>query len=130
MLHASLRFALLVVVFGISYLFGLRGLSLILMSFLLSIVLSILVLRGPRSRFGTTWVMGFFHRMNDRLDAATRKEDYDGPLPGADSAEDTPTPAQPIDLTDGQHSEGGESPEVTLPKTSDAPSTADSPRRS
>lgn len=70
------RIALLAVVYGIGYLAGLRDLPLLVMAFLGSGVLSLVVLNRQRDAFGGR-VAGFFARINDRIEANTRKEDVD-----------------------------------------------------
>jgi hypothetical protein len=70
------RIVLLAVVFGIGYLAGLRGITLIVMAFLGSGLLSFVVLNRQRDAFGGR-VAGFFASINDRIEANTRKEDVD-----------------------------------------------------
>jgi len=70
------RVALLAVVYGIGYLAGLRDVTLLVMAFLGSGLLSFVVLNRQRDAFGGR-VAGYFARINERIDANTRKEDID-----------------------------------------------------
>jgi len=70
------RIALLGVVFGLGYLAGLRDITLLVMAFLGSGLLSFVVLNRQRDAFGGR-VAGYFSRINDRIEANTRKEDVD-----------------------------------------------------
>jgi hypothetical protein len=70
------RIALLAVVYGIGYLAGLRDLTLLVMAFLGSGVLSLVVLNRQRDAVGGR-IAGFVARINDRIEANTRKEDVD-----------------------------------------------------
>ena len=70
------RIALLAVVYGIGYLAGLRDITLLVMAFLGSGLLSLVVLNRQREAFGGR-VAGFFAGINDRIEANTRKEDVD-----------------------------------------------------
>ena len=70
------RIALLAVVYGIGYLAGLRDLTLLVMAFLGSGVLSLVVLNRQRDAVGGR-IAGFFARISDRIEANTRKEDVD-----------------------------------------------------
>lgn len=74
LLYSGLRLLLLIVVGGLAYSLGARGLMLLVLAFVVSGVLSIFVLRRPRSELGTD-MGGFFRRINDRIDAATAAED-------------------------------------------------------
>lgn len=73
-MYSTLRLLLLVVVGGLAYAAGMRGLLLLIAAFLGSGLLSFFVLRGPRTQFGTD-IRGVFKRIDDRIDAATRAED-------------------------------------------------------
>lgn len=70
------RLLLLMVVGGLLYLVGLRGLFLILFAFLISGVIAMVALKGSRegAAYGITHAV---QKVNDRIDASTRAEDYD-----------------------------------------------------
>lgn len=70
------RLGLLVVTFGLAWLAGLRGIWLYALAFLGSGVISLLVLDNQRASMGGS-VANFFTRINDKIDANTRKEDID-----------------------------------------------------
>ena len=70
------RLGLLAVTLGIGYLFGLRGPLLIILGFLGSGLISLVLLNGQRSQLGDR-ISGYFSGINQRLDANTRKEDFD-----------------------------------------------------
>jgi hypothetical protein len=70
------RLGLLAVTLGIGYLFGLRGPLLIILGFLGSGLLSLILLNSQRSQLGGR-ISGYFTRINQKLDANTRKEDFD-----------------------------------------------------
>ena len=70
------RLGLLAVTLGIGYLFGLRGPLLIILGFLGSGLLSLVLLNSQRSQLGGR-ISGYFTRINQKLDANTRKEDLD-----------------------------------------------------
>ena len=70
------RLGLLAVTLGIGYLFGLRGPLLIILGFLGSGLLSLVVLNSQRSQLGGR-ISGYFTGLNQKLDANTRKEDFD-----------------------------------------------------
>jgi Protein of unknown function (DUF4229) len=76
LVYTALRFLVLVVVGGLLYLVGLRGVWLILFAFLVSGVLSAFVLSRPRegAAYGITSVV---RRANARIDASARAEDVD-----------------------------------------------------
>lgn len=74
--YTTLRLAMLILVGGIAYLVGLRGLPLAVVAFLGSGVVSFIVLDRQRDALGQS-VGGWFQRMNARIDADTRKEDLD-----------------------------------------------------
>ena len=88
------RLLLLMVVGGLLYLVGLRGLFLILFAFLISGVIAMVALKGSRegAAYGITHAV---QKVNDRIDASTRAEDYDdldddlaeAPEPAADDPE-------------------------------------------
>jgi hypothetical protein len=70
------RLGLLAITLGIGYLFGLRGPLLIILGFLGSGILSLVMLNNQRSQLGGR-ISGYFAKINDKLDANTRKEDLD-----------------------------------------------------
>ena len=70
------RLGLLAVTLGIGYLFGLRGPLLIILGFLGSGLLSLVLLNSQRSQLGGR-ISGYFSGINQRLDANTRKEDFE-----------------------------------------------------
>lgn len=70
------RFGLLAITLGVGYLFGLRGPLLIILSFLGSGLLSLVLLNDQRSQLGGR-ISGYFSRINEKLDANTRKEDVE-----------------------------------------------------
>ncbi|MCX6416613.1 MAG: DUF4229 domain-containing protein [Actinobacteria bacterium] len=70
------RLGLLAVTLGIGYLFGLRGPLLIILGFLGSGLLSLVLLNSQRSQLGGR-ISGYFTSINKKLDANTRKEDFD-----------------------------------------------------
>ena len=70
------RLGLLAITLGIGYLFGLRGPLLIILGFLGSGLLSLVILNSQRSQLGGQ-ISGYFTRINQKLDANTRKEDID-----------------------------------------------------
>jgi hypothetical protein len=70
------RLGLLAITLGLGYLFGLRGPLLIILGFLGSGLLSLVLLNSQRSQLGGR-ISGYFSGINQRLDANTRKEDFD-----------------------------------------------------
>lgn len=70
------RLGLLVLTLGIGYLFGLRGPLLIILGFLGSGLISLVLLNNQRSQLGGR-ISGYFSRINQKIDANTRKEDFD-----------------------------------------------------
>lgn len=70
------RLGLLAITLGIGYLFGLRGPLLIILGFLGSGILSFVMLNNQRSQLGGR-ISGYFAKINEKLDANTRKEDLD-----------------------------------------------------
>jgi hypothetical protein len=70
------RLGLLAITLGIGYLFGLRGPLLIILGFLGSGLLSLVLLNSQRSQLGGR-ISGYFSGINQKLDANTRKEDFD-----------------------------------------------------
>jgi hypothetical protein len=70
------RLGLLTLTLGIGFLFDLRGPLLIILGFLGSGLLSLVLLNNQRSQLGGR-ISGYFSRINLKLDANTRKEDFD-----------------------------------------------------
>jgi hypothetical protein len=70
------RLGLLAITLGLGYLFGLRGPVLIILAFLGSGLISLVLLNNQRSQLGGR-ISGYFTRINQKLDANTRKEDFD-----------------------------------------------------
>jgi Flp pilus assembly pilin Flp len=70
------RFGLLAITLGLGYVVGLRGPLLIILGFLSSGLLSLVLLNSQRSQLGGR-ISGYFTRVNQKLDANTRKEDFD-----------------------------------------------------
>lgn len=70
------RLGLLAVTLGIGYLFGLRGPVLFIVGFLVSGLISLVLLNSQRSQLGGR-ISGYFSGINQKLDANTRKEDID-----------------------------------------------------
>lgn len=83
LLYTGARLGLLLVVGGLAYAVGMRGFLLLVAAFIGSGVVSFFVLRGPRSELGSD-VGGFFRRINDRIDEASRKEDVPAGTAGPD----------------------------------------------
>lgn len=75
-LYTIKRFLLLVVVGAVLYLVGIRGVWLILFSFLVSGFIAMIALRGSRegAAYGITHAV---KKVNDRIDESSRAEDYD-----------------------------------------------------
>ena len=61
---------------------GLRGFLLLGLALILSGALSLVLLNGVRAQFSSV-LSGYFARMNQRIDDATRAEDDDDPAPSA-----------------------------------------------
>ena len=97
LLYTGARLGLLLVVGGLAYAVGMRGFLLLVAAFIGSGVVSFFVLRGPRSELGSD-VGGFFRRINDRIDEASRKEDLPtgaaAPTPDHDPADGAPPAAE------------------------------------
>lgn len=74
--YTLLRILMLVSVGGLAYAFGMRGFLLLVVAFVGSGIISYFVLDRIRNNAGQQ-LGGFFHRINDRIDAATRAEDDD-----------------------------------------------------
>jgi hypothetical protein len=76
------------------YLAGMRGLLLLAFGLLVSGLLSLVLLHPIRARMGGR-VSGFFARMNDRIDEATRAEDDEArPSAGDRQSDAEPRPGQ------------------------------------
>lgn|GEM_PF-2049155 len=74
LVYTTLRIVVLVVVAGVLYLLGARGLILILLAFMLSAVASYILLASQRDVVGSR-MGGFFGRMNERIEESKRSED-------------------------------------------------------
>lgn len=94
------RLGVLLAAFGVLYAAGARGLLLIVLAFVVSMLVSYWLLAGLRYRF-TTGVQSRAARITERLDAATRAEDDDADL------ESRPEPLTP---DDGVDAAGGSDP--------------------
>ena len=116
LVYTAARLGLLLLVGLPLYLAGARGLLLLVGAFLISGLLSFILLDGTRARFSDS-VSGFFGRINDRIDAAARAEDDE--LDEANTepegkAGNEPGGADSIDLSDGR---GEASAEQREPET-------------
>lgn len=74
--YTTLRLAMLLLIGGIAYLIGLRGLLLAVIAFVGSGIISLFVLDRQRDAMGES-IGGFFKAINSRIDADSRKEDVD-----------------------------------------------------
>lgn len=74
--YSTLRLAMLLAVGVVTYLLGLRGLMLAVVAFIVSGVLSLVLLNRQRDQLGQS-VGSLFTRINARIDADSRKEDED-----------------------------------------------------
>lgn len=104
LLYTGARVGLLLVVGALAYAVGMRGVLLVVAAFLGSGLVSFFALRGPRSQLGSD-VGGFFRRINDRIDEASRKEDalVDAPTPtDPDEKAAKPTSTEPTGTTGTQ----------------------------
>ncbi len=106
LVYTGARLGLLLVVGALAYAVGMRGFLLVVAAFLGSGLVSFFALRGPRGQFGSD-VGGFFRRINDRIDEASRKEDapVESPPPApisdaADAASDG-APSRSTEARDG-----------------------------
>ena len=70
------RISLLAGMYAIGYVLGLRDLTLLIVAFLTSGLLSFLLLNKQRNAMGLG-VANFFSRINQKIDENTRKEDND-----------------------------------------------------
>lgn len=74
LIYSLARIALLLICAGIFYLLGFRDILLILLAFLVSGVISFIVLNRQRDEMGNR-IGGYFSRMNKRIDDSTSSED-------------------------------------------------------
>lgn len=74
--YTTLRLALLIIVGGIAFTLGMRGLPLAIVAFIGSGLASFVILDRQRDELGKS-VGGLFQRISARIDADTRKEDLD-----------------------------------------------------
>lgn len=74
--YTALRIVMLLVVGGIGYLIGLRGVLLAAVAFLVSGLLSFFVLDRQRDELGQS-VGNVFQRLGARIESNSRKEDVD-----------------------------------------------------
>lgn len=81
--YTTLRLAMLIAVGAIAYLFGLRDVLLLIVAFLVSGVLSLVLLDRQRDAMGAS-VGGLFARINARIEASARAEDVDDAQPQGD----------------------------------------------
>ena len=72
--YTFLRLLILLSFTAVGYLIGLRDLTLIVVAFLASGIVSLFVLNKSRDQLSTS-VTSFFQRINKRIDAAAEKED-------------------------------------------------------
>jgi hypothetical protein len=68
------RVALLAVTIGVLYAVGLRDFMLLILGFLVSGLISLIILNNQRSQLGSG-IANFFTRLNAKIDANSRKED-------------------------------------------------------
>lgn len=99
---------MLITVGGLAYALGMRGILLLIVAFLGSGIISYFVLDRIRNNAGRQ-LGGFFHRINDRIDTATRAEDDDEddatPTASAPPADSTALGAEPGDDTPAANSD-------------------------
>lgn len=72
--YTGLRILLLLATGIVCYLLGARGIGLIILAFLISGLISFIVLVPQRDRVGTR-VGGYFRRLNDRIEESKQSED-------------------------------------------------------
>ena len=72
--YTFLRLVILLSFLAVGYLVGLRGLTLIVISFLLSGIISLFVLNKSRDQFSKS-IYNLGKKINKRIDAAAEKED-------------------------------------------------------
>lgn len=82
--YTTLRLAMLIAVGGVCYLFGLRSIVLLIVAFLGSGILSFVVLNRQREAMGES-IGGVLSRINARIDANSRSEDFDDETPSSDA---------------------------------------------
>lgn len=80
--YTTLRLAMLIAVGAVSYLLGLRDILLLIVAFLVSGILSLVLLDRQRDAMGAS-VGGLFSRINARIDASAKAEDDEEPQPPA-----------------------------------------------
>lgn len=80
LVYTAARVLLLLVVFGVLALLGMRGVALIVLAFLLSGAISLLLLNGPREGMAGG-IAGRMRRWNARIDESSRAEDVDDDPP-------------------------------------------------
>lgn len=68
------RFIILLSFIAVGYLVGLRDLTLIVVSFLASGIVSLFVLNRSRDQFSSS-ISSFFQKINKKIDSAAEKED-------------------------------------------------------
>lgn len=76
--YTTLRLAMLIAVGGVGYLLGLRDILLLIVAFLVSGILSLVLLDRQRDAMGAS-VGGLFSRINARIEASAKAEDDDQP---------------------------------------------------
>lgn len=74
--YTTLRLAMLIAVGGVGYLLGLRDILLLIVAFLVSGILSLVLLDRQRDAMGAS-VGGLFARINARIEASARSEDVE-----------------------------------------------------
>jgi hypothetical protein len=72
--YTFLRFLILLSFTAVGYLVGLRDLTLIVVAFLASGIVSLFVLNRSRDQFSSA-ISGLFQKINRNIDAAAEKED-------------------------------------------------------
>ena len=72
--YTFLRLVILLSFLAVGYLVGLRGLTLIVIGFLLSGIISLFVLNKSRDQFSKS-IYNLGKKINKRIDAAAEKED-------------------------------------------------------
>lgn len=94
LIYTGLRLLLLVAVIGLFHALGMRGMLLLVAGFVVSGVLSYVLLSRPRNAMAQK-VGGFFTRMNSRIDASSMAEDEDtdtaSPVTAADASDESQT---------------------------------------
>ena len=89
LVYTVARLALFAAVLAPLYLLGMRGFLLLVLAVVLSGVLSLVLLNRVRAGFSSV-VSGYFSRVNQRIDAATRAEDVDDVDLSADQRQSQP----------------------------------------